>query len=641
MQISLKSLCCSSLIVLTSISGALRAEDDGIEAEGRLLFEKAESIDIEDEKLRQRLMYYIADSVRSYRVMKDPFGFGTPAFRSELNDVKRTQLPKPEYVENIIPIELFDAYESPAIMVQNIAQGSSIFALSGYWTGQSGGPTQTYGLKQPLLTPYSTTITWKEVRLFDGQIIPVQTNYSAPKDMPVAELQDAAFEFTPNEQSLIVHYPIFDNQSEYYDVEAVIGEYEAIVPKEYNILHADSTQFDTQLELGDHILEISQISDYVIKVTVRNVSGDPIQFMDITENRPLFNFRARDYSGNYLEGGVVEYRNGPLLSEEIPDVFEIIENALSDIGDGETFSENDFLAMTEKVGAFVEELSNGEDFASILVVFKGNVQSVEVIETISNDMEVVSGTIEAPILLEGKVGARYYRSGNYELLNPEQNVYLQGYASYGEDMLADLTEEHLQEAINVEQVINEYTYPSTNIVFEYPQTKISLFLPNERRFKAKTDLTFYNADGDVIDVDPDSGRTYEITGNVIEYDPNLFPEPPARVTGTFLIMTFPDVTPEVYGLDELPEGITVSNNQIIHLEKTETPTVVSALNQDGRYLADYISLFDQEDDNPVLTTVYYNDVAKVEVLNLGEMSVLEYQFDVEITPQDQLPLIAR
>lgn len=641
MQITLKSLFCSSLILLTNISGALHAEEDAVALQMRQLFEKVASTDVANEELRDSLMIFISSVVMSHSKLKDLYGYGTPIFLRQPAGSAREQLPKPEYVENIIPIELFDAYENPAIMVQNIAQGSSIFALSGYWTGQSGGPTQTYGLKQPLLTPYSTTITWKEVRLSDGRIIPVQTHYSTPKDMPVAELVDTSFEFKPSEQSLIVHYPTFDTESEDYDVEAVIGEYEAIVPKEYNILHADSTQFDTQLELGDHILEISQISDYVIKVTVRNTTGDLELFNASAQNRPLFHFRARDYSGNYLEGGIVEYRNGPLLSEEIPGVFEIIENALSDIGDDETFSENDFLAMNEEVGAFINELSNDEDFASILVVFRGNVQSIEVIETLSNDMEVVSGTIEAPILLEGKVGARYYRSGNYELLNPEQDVYLQGYASYGEDMLADLTEEHLQEAINVEQVINENTYPSTNIVFEYPQTKISLFLPNERRFKAKTDLTFYNADGDVIDVDPDSGRTYEITGNVIEYDPNLFPEPPARVTGTFLIMTFPDVTPEVYGLDELPEGITVSNNQIIHLEKTETPTVVSALDQDGRYLADYISLFDQGDDNPVSTTVYYNDVAKVEVLNLGAMSVLEYQFDVEITPQDQLPLIAR
>lgn len=176
--------------------------------------------------------------------------------------------------------------------------------------------------------------------------------------------------------------------------------------------------------------------------------------------------------------------------------------------------------------------------------------------------------------------------------------------------------------------------------FQLPPTVSDVLFQHRslRRFDIVEPVTFLNASGQVIAVEPpyrrppdlDSPYAYVFRRDKLALRLEEFPERPVRAIGTIVLSLLPDMQRARYDLEDLPIGIQVAGNKLIVGGVLRRNSVrVLALDDVGRPLKPFYQTEGGGRGLLGLTaTHFYGSIDAVEVFIAGPVQKVEVDFDV-------------
>ncbi|RUO30798.1 hypothetical protein CWE12_06060 [Aliidiomarina sedimenti] len=133
----------------------------------------------------------------------------------------------------------------------------------------------------------------------------------------------------------------------------------------------------------------------------------------------------------------------------------------------------------------------------------------------------------------------------------------------------------------------------------------------------------------------------------LDYDPELWPDRPASITGKISLVTAPNMRQVQYAIDELPSGLTFTGNRLtVDLDVFNAPEVES-IKKDTALIADYQlmakdehgylavlreqSVYVPDEREPRYQTYYfYGQPETIEVWYPGELDIVDFTVETEL-----------
>ena len=216
----------------------------------------------------------------------------------------------------------------------------------------------------------------------------------------------------------------------------------------------------------------------------------------------------------------------------------------------------------------------------------------------------------------------------------------------------DLTAEDMAENIEIRQrsISPQHdpgvAYPA-QLFFHYPDVQSDRFIQIFDRYGLlePSDVEFFDADGQPITL-PDGGNdVLRFTVSRLEFNPQGFPQLPARVKVTIPVLTAPDMVKQRFSRNELPAGVSLDGNRLSidysvftpdEMEDTSARRIerrnqVFGKDAEGRYLAEVATMTQpRQEGDPVDLYYFYGEPEVFEIWYRGEMKTVGFEIDIKL-----------
>lgn len=464
---------------------------------------------------------------------------------------------------------------------------------------------------RPFALPFAHELTWDEVVLADGAVIPIREE----RDPEATEVHAAAYG-----EDLYVYYPEGIEKSL---PRRLRGRFAASLPRDLlRFDFADKTsgspdQAGEQAgEQAGYEATLVAREGHFATVEIRRLDGAALEI----EGDDLI-LAARDEAGRSLDD-----KGNTTGPAELVEVFgSALERALEAALGGGAEREAIKADFEREMEAFGEKHAGTYRKTTF---FRGQVAALEVFLVDRAQAEAVERDLDLPLQ-----ALKDPREANTPLrdIAPQAVVYDYNLGFLEDGMAPELRPEEVQAAIKVEQRPYYGSKPG-ELRFAYPEVMSDLFLGSAFRFGDIENLTFHDADGQPVTPAAGAEAAYSVNLTRIEYEGKKFSAPPVRVTGSLPVRILPELKQSRLERGALPDGIEIEGNRVIVTsEDYRQEALIYARAADGRFLKEITAIDYRYDDAATKRVYYYYGAPQaVELLERGRSETVDYAFDVKL-----------
>lgn len=528
---------------------------------------------------------------------RDTFGFMTSMLYQIQAGYIESRRPYTDGTQYTQPtLRRLQDYGSPVDMAQTFA--GSLWAKLDF--------TQAVDVEEPFAFPLQHELVWERITLSDGTVLPISRDYD-PESNEIQAI-DTNFDYR-------VIYNSDGGLPEGAALPASIaGQFNTMLPSAVLTVTFDASNAGDTQDIGNYSVKLVEAEDHLAVVEISNSDGTAV-----TLDSDHVIVEAMDETGGYLDSFGSSWGNPEQLQNALAAFDELIQAAVD--GTIDDFSDDAIEAeMLARAGLDMQEKLHGQ------IGFRGSIDKVEITlmppgdlaytETVTLPALAFSGQIEGPNIPEIPVTG---------------TVYDHARAAFLDNTPVDIDPSDINTAI-----VAEHDNFRDSVRFNYPDVVSNLFVDAFRRYDEDAGdafAMFFDASGDrIIATDPDA---FDLTVNRVEFDPALFPTPPARVTGQFPVLIMSDIGREVFEPDTDPDALTIVGNQVRvdrnQFRNWDGNHEVLARDASGQLLKTItIQGVSSDDDRRLQVHYFYGDVARVELLKSGPTEMVLYNFDAAI-----------
>ena len=496
---------------------------------------------------------------------------------------------------------IFD-YETPVQMTE-VFMGAMTFDKR---------TSSSFTAKLPFDYPFTYSLVWEAVKFRDGQVVALSEEYDAESKAIQAVEEHGSIHLVFDPSGAIP-----EGQEMPTSIQAHFSTH---IPTDLLIVNFAKNEVGKTHKIGDYAITWVKKNGHSAEFEIARLDGKAIDF----ETNAVY-IEAFDETGGLLSWSGRAWGNPDDTKQIVKAIDTLLEQALSgEISISPANSDDLFEMATER--ADIEEPNSIYNEMN----YRGMINTMKVTIVLPSDTSLEKD-IDIPIsLLES------YMDGDAPVLvSIAGPVYDHNVEALLNDLALDIEADNISEVIYPRQ--NDY---NNNINFEYPEVLSDMFIDGFSRFIYEepdlVSIRFFDAGG--TEITSDKEEAFKFTIDRIEIDPSLFSTPPKRVSGHLPVRRMLNMDHESYPLSALPNGMVVQDNMLLITpsrlddDNYDSGYKVYVTDAKGRYLRklEDISLRDKE---RTLTKVsyYYGQIAGVKMFKPGEIEVISYEFDVEIT----------
>ncbi|ARB45472.1 MULTISPECIES: hypothetical protein [Alcanivoracaceae] len=177
-----------------------------------------------------------------------------------------------------------------------------------------------------------------------------------------------------------------------------------------------------------------------------------------------------------------------------------------------------------------------------------------------------------------------------------------------------------------------------SVRFHYPSVPSDHFISAFDRFEKLIEVAFLDSEGELIPLPDEQDQReqwFRFTVNRLEYHPQAFPTPPARVRGRLLINQRPEIQSRWVRAQALPEGARLLDNMFVTAPSHDNrQLLVLAQDDSGRYLKHLATVgyhyHRDQSRPPQWAHHFYGTPERLLLVRPGREQQVEYHFDVAL-----------
>ncbi|PRY64098.1 hypothetical protein B0H98_1069 [Vreelandella songnenensis] len=470
-------------------------------------------------------------------------------------------------------------------------------------------------VQEPFDYPFAKRLDWWEVAFDNGEVA----------DLP--DISPGPFS-SQQGRYCIVDYPV-DHEAEPV---ALKGEFFTQLPDNVVALEFSAEDIGSTKSASGIDVTLVDMSEYAYVIEVNEAQSDAL---------PL---RDHDIVGEAISANGRYVSRNSNRSEPLAYYLEF-EVLLDDLVDRLAAGELDEEQIRQEIMAYREEWAQEEHIHYKAFGFNGDVDTARV-TLLARSEDAVEMRQEINASVFSRHALITDEDAVSSLLYFDRPVYDDRYILDG--ARSDYDSDELQSLIEVrkEQRRREYLQDheyGDRVFFDYPAVASDLFIDSLERYQkpGKEGVRFFDAEGNRIALPADHEQLYRFMVSRVEYNPDTFPEYPARLEVTLPVQTAPDIVKQRFSLEALPEGIEIEGNALIidHASfsfeaaglESGTTSYFFAKDESERYLQEVTNTSLPTESGEAREIYYFYGLPEsIEIWQQGEIEVIKLKMDTDL-----------
>lgn len=516
-------------------------------------------------------------------------------------------------------VEAQKTYDGPTVyaepQLKRLNDYNSVAEMAEIFTG-SLWANRIYAGDLDLIPPFNYPLphqlTWETAVLADGSEIMVTDEYD-----PTSDKLQAIFHFG---DVRVVYSPEGGTPADASPISGIRGTFETHLPEVVLKTVFNHDEVGKTKALGDYLVKLVGAKDHLAIVEVTTADGAMPPF----ENKAVV-IEALDETNTHLDRSSSSWGDPEVFKAAQPTLDKLIQAAVD--GEIENLEEDALFAeITEQTGPKAQTSLYGQ------ITFRGQIDKLEITllepekDSAPYRKTLELTAIEFPGLIDGP---------DIPSLSVEGTVYDHDAETFFVTAPTDIETARVHSAITP-----EFDSYQSLVRFNYPEVISNVFLDAFDRYDGDAEqIAVSFLDNQNNPIEPTNKDAFEFTINRIEFDPTLFPAPPARVIGQFPVHVMQSIERDTYTSTTRPEAVAIVGNQVRIARNSfrnwDSDFHLIAWDEQGKLLKQVTAQgVTQPEDARTKVYYFYGNVAEVELLKAGPIETAIYEFDTPLTPQN-------